>query len=62
MTRLFTPGPLALAAGLALQALAASAQTAPAATTAPTTAGTLSTVTVEASADASAEGLTKPYA
>ncbi|WP_295523263.1 TonB-dependent receptor [uncultured Pseudacidovorax sp.] len=62
MTRLFTPGPLALAAGLALQALAASAQTPPAATTAPTTAGTLSTVTVEASADASAEGLTKPYA
>lgn len=65
MTRLFTPGPLALAAGLALQALAASAQTPPAVSAAPAAsaaAGTLSTITVEASADASAEGLAKPYA
>jgi len=49
--------PVTLAATLALHALWASAQTAPA-----STAGTLSTVTVEASADASAEGLSKPYA
>lgn len=49
--------PVTLAAALALHALTASAQTTPAGT-----AGTLSTVTVEASADASAEGLTKPYA
>lgn len=64
MTRLFTPAPLALAAGLALQALAASAQTPPPAAAAPaaSAAGTLATITVEASADASAEGLAKPYA
>lgn len=49
--------PVTLAAALALHALTASAQTTPAAAS-----GTLSTVTVEASADASAEGLTKPYA
>lgn len=44
--------PVALAAALALHALSSLAQTNP----------TLSTVTVEASADASAEGLSKPYA
>jgi iron complex outermembrane receptor protein len=49
--------PVTLATALALHALSASAQTTPAAA-----AGTLSTVTVEASADASAEGLSKPYA
>lgn len=48
--------PVTLAAALALHALSASAQTSPAAD------GTLSTVTVEASADASAEGLAKPFA
>lgn len=52
----FSPRPAALASVLALQALAASAQTPP------ESGGTLSTITVEASADASAEGLTKPYA
>ncbi len=46
---------VALAAVFALHSLAAVAQTG-------TVSGTLSTVTVEASADASAEGLTKPYA
>lgn len=51
--------PTVAASLLALHALTALAQTSPAATT---TSGTLSTVTVEASADASAEGLTKPYA
>ncbi|MDM0122020.1 TonB-dependent receptor [Variovorax arabinosiphilus] len=49
--------PVTLAATLALHALSTSAQTTPTAAS-----GTLSTVTVEASADASAEGLTKPYA
>lgn len=49
--------PVTLAAALALHALSVSAQTTPAGT-----AGTLSTVTVEASADASADGLTRPYA
>ncbi|KWT76009.1 MULTISPECIES: TonB-dependent receptor [unclassified Variovorax] len=49
--------PVALAAFLSLQAWAATAQTGTA-----ESAGTLSTVTVEASADASAEGLTKPFA
>jgi len=58
--------PTVAAALLALHALTASAQTPPAPassvaeSTAPT--GTLTTITVEASADASAEGLTKPYA
>ncbi|MBB3180694.1 TonB-dependent siderophore receptor [Variovorax sp. Sphag1AA] len=51
--------PVAIAATLALQTLVATAQTAPAA--APE-AATLSTVTVEASADASAAGLPKPFA
>ena len=62
----FAPRPLAAALFLAVQALAASAQTPasdPAAAPAPAAAqDTLSTVTVEASADASAEGLAKPYA
>ena len=49
--------PVVLAAFLSLQAWAAAAQTGAA-----ESAGTLSTVTVEASADASAEGLTKPFA
>ena len=49
---------IALAAAAAVQALSASAQT----TTPAVSSGTLSTVTVEASADASAEGLTKPFA
>ncbi|MBB1599880.1 TonB-dependent siderophore receptor [Variovorax sp. UMC13] len=53
----FLVRPVTLAAALALHSLAALAQTAPA-----EPAGTLSTVTVEASADASAEGLTKPFA
>lgn len=53
----FLVRPVALAVALALHSLAALAQTAPA-----EPAGTLSTVTVEASADASAEGLTKPFA
>jgi len=48
--------PVAIAATLALQALVATAQNSPA------EGGTLSTVTVEASADASAAGLTKPFA
>jgi len=58
--------PTVAATLLALHALTASAQTAapaPAAATAPTAPGAaLGTITVEASADASAEGLTKPYA
>ncbi|MGJ7491186.1 TonB-dependent receptor [Variovorax sp. ZT4R33] len=49
--------PVTIAAALALHAFAALAQTAPTENS-----GTLSTVTVEASADASAEGLAKPYA
>ena len=55
--------PVTIAAALALHALGALAQT-PGATPAATADGgaTLSTVTVEASADASAEGLAKPYA
>lgn len=57
--------PTATATLLVLHALAASAQTAapaePAAAGA-TPVGTLNTITVEASADASSEGLTKPYA
>jgi len=53
--------PITIAAALALHALGALAQTAPAATADGGNA-TLSTVTVEASADASAEGLAKPYA
>ena len=57
----FAPRPLAVAAFLAAQAFAATAQTAaPAPASAPS--GTLATVTVEASADASAEGLAKPFA
>jgi len=52
--------PVTLATALALQALVAAAQTTPAA---PAEQGaTLATVTVEASADASAEGLSKPFA
>ena len=53
----FSLRPVTVAAALALQAFAALAQT-------PSTEGsaTLSTVTVEASADASAEGLAKPFA
>lgn len=51
--------PTAVASLLALHALTAMAQ-APAAE--PASSGTLATVNVEASADASAEGLTKPYA
>ena len=47
--------PVTIAAAIALHSLAATAQT-------PAPAGTLSTVTVEASADASAEGLAKPFA
>lgn len=54
----FALRPVSLAAALALHALAATAQTAPAAGGT----ATLSTVTVEASADASAEGLTQPFA
>ncbi|PZQ66384.1 MAG: TonB-dependent siderophore receptor, partial [Variovorax paradoxus] len=57
----FVPRPLAMAAFLAAQAFAATAQTA-AEPAAPAPSGTLSTVTVEASADASAEGLAKPFA
>lgn len=55
--------PTVVASLLALNAVAAQAQT-PAAEPAAAAAssGTLSTVNVEASADASAEGLTKPYA
>ena len=53
--------PVTLATALALQALVATAQTTPAAP-AEAGGGTLSTVTVEASADASAAGLTKPFA
>jgi len=49
---------IALAAFGAIQAFAAGAQT----TDGAAPAGTLSTITVEASADASAEGLTKPFA
>lgn len=55
--------PLSVALWLALPALAAQAQTpAPAEAQPAVSAGTLSAVTVEASADASAEGLAKPYA
>ncbi|MET3495199.1 TonB-dependent receptor [Variovorax boronicumulans] len=57
--RLFHLRPTAVASLLALHALTAMAQT-PAAE--PASSGTLATVNVEASADASAEGLTKPYA
>jgi len=57
----FATRPLAGAAFFALQVLTVSAQT-PAEGSAPAPTGTLSTVTVEASADASAEGLAKPYA
>ncbi|WP_219211606.1 TonB-dependent receptor [Variovorax boronicumulans] len=56
----FTPfpvRPVTIAAALALHSWAAFAQTAPT-----DASGTLSTVTVEASADASAEGLAKPFA
>ncbi|WPB58002.1 TonB-dependent receptor [Xylophilus sp. GOD-11R] len=53
--------PLAVAAFLTLAAAGVQAQSATPAAAA-TTAGTLQTVTVNASADASAEGLTKPYA
>ncbi|RZM00560.1 MAG: TonB-dependent receptor [Variovorax sp.] len=53
--------PITIAAALALHALGALAQTAPA-TPAADGRATLSTVTVEASADASAEGLAKPFA
>ncbi|MNU52044.1 Ferrichrome receptor FcuA precursor [compost metagenome] len=53
--------PTVAASLLALHALTALAQT-PAAEPAAPASGTLSTVTVEASADASAEGLTKPFA
>lgn len=52
--------PAALATTLALQALIATAQTTPAAPA--ESGGTLATVTVEASADASAAGLAKPFA
>ena len=52
---------IALATAATAQAFCASAQTTPTAPAA-ATAGSLPTVTVEASADASAEGLTKPYA
>ncbi|UST54524.1 TonB-dependent receptor [Comamonadaceae bacterium OTU4NAUVB1] len=55
--------PVTIAAALALHALGALAQTPGAAPPATADGGaTLSTVTVEASADASAEGLAKPYA
>lgn len=53
---------VALAAAGALQAFGASAQTAASPAPAASAGGTLSAITVEASADASAEGLTKPYA
>ncbi len=52
---------VALAAAATAQSLCAFAQTSPT-PAAPATTGALPTVTVEASADASAEGLTKPYA
>ncbi|RZL63123.1 MAG: TonB-dependent receptor [Variovorax sp.] len=52
--------PVALASVLALHALGAAAQTAPA-VDAPAAAPALTTITVEASADASAEGLAKPF-
>lgn len=59
----FNLRPSVVATLLALNAAAALAQTTATEPAAPTTSsGTLSTVTVEASADASAEGLTKPYA
>jgi len=51
--------PVVFATFLALQALTATAQTTPAAPA--ESGGTLATVTVEASADASAAGLTKPF-
>jgi iron complex outermembrane receptor protein len=54
--------PTATATLLVLHALAASAQTAATPEPAAGAPGTLATVTVEASADASAEGLTKPFA
>ena len=63
--------PTVAASLLALHAVAALAQTTPAqpapavpaaSPSSASTSGTLATVTVEASADASAEGLTKPYA
>ncbi len=54
--------PTAVASLLALHALTAMAQTPAAEPVTGTPSGTLSTVTVEASADASAEGLTKPFA
>ena len=58
--------PTVAASLLALHAVAALAQTTaaqPAASPSPSSSnGTLATITVEASADASAEGLTKPYA
>ena len=53
----FLVRPVTIAAALALHSWAAFAQTAPT-----DASGTLSTVTVEASADASAEGLAKPFA
>lgn len=52
--------PLVLAIALAFPAFAAVAQTTPA--TPPDAAGTLATVTVQSSADASAEGLPPPFA
>ena len=51
--------PVTIAAVMALHGIAALAQTP---TSAADSSSTLSTVTVEASADASAEGLAKPYA
>lgn len=54
--------PTAAATLLALHALAATAQTAAQPAAPAATVGTLNTITVEASADASSEGLTKPYA
>jgi iron complex outermembrane receptor protein len=60
---LHTLTPIAGALALLLSAGAAWAQAAPSAPTAATAAtAELGTVTVEASADASAEGLSKPYA
>jgi len=59
----FFPSPIAVACALAvLQAFTASAQTAPAAAASTVPVGSLATVTVEASADASADGLTAPFA
>jgi len=56
----FQRRPCAIAALMALSALSAAAQTTPAPTT--ESVGALPTVTVEASADASAAGLAKPFA